>query len=268
MDTGNHVHHITNGNSGKNSSIQWKIPILEIPQNEDLLIIFMFNEELNSIESHLLNGNSSLLKKYQINSFPTEKCKICKCELSIDNFFFLDNIDNFELFCYKCYQEKESIDGLNKNYSINQQINQKLNLYLEKNKNSSASQYIKAMEDLIIFTYNVTLLEGFFRESKAFQKYYFYLNKYISTLSSYLEIIDWYKMENLFLFLKNFIVISSCKNDDCILTSFFNHYYENIKNFNISSIQLSILENIVGKNMKLSSLFLGNSEFQLKKKHN
>ena len=265
MDARSYVHQITNGNSGKNGSIQCKIPILEIPKNEELLITFMFNEELNSIESHLLNGNSSLLKKYQINSFPTEKCKICKSELSIDNFFFLDKIDNIELFCYKCYQEKESIDGLNKNYYNNQQINQKLNLYLERNKNSSSSQYIKAMEDLIIFTYNVTSLEGFFRESNVFQKYYLYLNKYISTLSSYLEIIDEYKMENLFLFLKNFIVISSCKNDDCILTSFFNHYYENIKNFNISSIQLSILENIVGKNMKLASLFLGNAEFQFKK---
>lgn len=265
MDTGNHVYHITNGNSGKNVSIHSKIHILEIPQNEDLLITFMFKEELNLIESNLLNENSSSFKKYQINSFPAEKCKICKCELSIDNFFFLDKIGSIELFCYNCYQEKESFDELNKNYTINQQINQRLNLYLERNKNSSASQYIKAMEDLIIFTYNVTSLEGFFRESKAFQKYYLFLNTYISTLSSYLDIIDEYKMENLFLFLKNLVFFSSCKNDDSILISFFNHYYKNIQYFNISSIQLSILKNIAEKNMKLASLFLGNAEFQIKK---
>ena len=74
MDTGNHVYHITNGNSGKNGSIHSKIHILEIPQNEDLLITFMFNEELNLIESNLLNENSSSFRKYQINSFPAEKC--------------------------------------------------------------------------------------------------------------------------------------------------------------------------------------------------
>ena len=55
MDARSYVHQITNGNSGKNGSIQCKIPILEIPKNEELLITFMFNEELNSIESHLLN---------------------------------------------------------------------------------------------------------------------------------------------------------------------------------------------------------------------
>ena len=265
MDVGNQIQFNSNGNSGKNGLIWCKIPIFEIPPNEDILISFMFNEEINTIESHLLNQNSSALKKYQINSYPVEKCKICKCELYVDNFFFLDKIDNFELYCNNCCHDKEPNNGLNKNYFVNQQINEKLNLYLKKNKYSSTSQYIKAMEDLIIFTYKAASLEGFFRESKVFQKYYLYLNKYITTLTSYLKIVDEFKMENLFLFLKNFIVISSCKNDNSVFISFFNHYYDNIKNFNISSFQLSILNNIVGKNMKLASVFLGNAEFQIKK---
>ena len=184
----------------------------------------MFIEEINTIESHLLNQNSSLLKKYQINSYPVEKCKSCLCELYVDNFFFLDKIDSFELYCNNCCPDKEPNNGLNKNYSINQEINEKLNLYLKKNKYSSTSQYIKAMEDLIIFTYKAASLEGFFRESKVFQKYYLYLNKYITTLTSYLKIVDEFKMENLFLFLKNFIVISSGKKDDSLFISFLDHY--------------------------------------------
>ena len=87
MDVGNQAQFISNGNSGKNGLIWCKIPIFEIPPNEDILISFMFNEEINTIESHLLNRNSSLLKKYQINSYPVEKCKSCLCELYVDNFF-------------------------------------------------------------------------------------------------------------------------------------------------------------------------------------
>ena len=238
MDVGNQAQFISNGNSGKNGLIWCKIPIFEIPPNEDILISFMFNEEINTIESHLLNRNSSLLKKYQINSYPVEKCKSCLCELYVDNFFCLDKNDSFELYCNNCCPDKEPNNGLNKNYSINQEINEKLNLYLKKNNYSSTSPYIKAMEDLIIFTYKAASLEEFFRENKVFGNYYLYLNKYITSLNSYLKIVDEFKMENLFLFLKNFIVISSCKNDDSLFISFFEHYYDNIKNFNISSFQL------------------------------
>ena len=68
MEVENHVNSISKGNSEKNGNIKYKIPILSIPQKEDALIIFMYNEDINSIESQLLDESSPIPKKYQINN--------------------------------------------------------------------------------------------------------------------------------------------------------------------------------------------------------
>ena len=73
MDVESHAHQISYDNSGKNFNLQCNIPILEIPLNEDILIIFMFKEEINSIELYLLDENSSILLKYHINNYPDKK---------------------------------------------------------------------------------------------------------------------------------------------------------------------------------------------------
>lgn len=270
MEVENHVNSISKGNSEKNGNIKYKIPILSIPQKEDALIIFMYNEDINSIESQLLDESSPIPKKYQINNFPVEKCKTCKCELSIDNFFFLDsNNNNIELFCSNCFQDKESINGLEKkNYKENSEIINKLNSYLETNKDSSSSQYIKLMEDIIIFAYYVVSLESFFKELKAFHHYSLYLKEFISSLTSYFEIVHEFKMENLFLFIKNFVVISSSKKENELFINFFKQYRNNLKIFNISSMQLMILNNIIKNNMKDDLLYLTSVEFQFEKEKN
>ena len=66
MEGRNGVHHFTNGNSGKNGSLPYKIPIYEIPRTEDIFICFNFNEQIKSIESHFISKTTDIWKNYSI----------------------------------------------------------------------------------------------------------------------------------------------------------------------------------------------------------
>ena len=102
----------------------------------------------------------------------------CKCDLTIDNLFFLDNDETFELYCGNCCQEKNSILKLSISesiYSQNNQLINKLNSYLEKNKNSSNARYIKIMESLISFTNIIVVLLALYNSKIAFQKQVLFL---------------------------------------------------------------------------------------------
>ena len=257
--------------TGKNGFIKYKIPKFEIPKNENIFFCFMYNEKAGSIELNSIRQDSKILQHYQINDFPVEKCMHCKCDLTIDNLFFLDNDETFELYCGNCCQEKNSILKLSISesiYSQNNQLINKLNSYLEKNKNSSNARYIKIMESLISFTNIIAVLLALYNSKNAFQKQVLFLQSYIDNVSSYLEIVNNFNMDNLYLFLINFLVVSVDKIDECFLSGFFEHYFENINSFNTSEIQLKILRNIFNKCRNRTTMVFKTFEQAIENKKN
>ena len=75
-------------------------------------------------------------------------------------------------------------------------------------------------------------------------------------------------MDNLYLFLINFLVVSVDKIDECFLSGFFEHYFENINSFNTSEIQLKILRNIFNKCRNRTTMVFKTFEQTIENKKN
>ena len=69
----------------------------------------------------------------------------------------------------------------------------------------------------------------------------------MKSLCQCLENVTILKLENLYFFLKNFLVISKNIIDKHFLNGFIKFNMKNINNFNISNNQLSVLEKNVGE---------------------
>ena len=217
-------------NSGKNGFIKHKIPIIEIPKNADIFNCFLFNEEIKSIELYFINNDSTILGKYKIGNFPLEKCKNCRNDLTIDDLYFLIKDANIELYCSNCGKENNSITKFHfpaTSSPRNNKIINSLNSFLEKNKSPLTQEYTKIMEGIIDFTNIIILLIDQFQSNKVFQSYILFYQSYIDNLALYLETINNLKMDNLYLFIKNFLVASTDKIDQQFLYGFFNFYFEN-----------------------------------------
>ena len=268
MDINNGNYNSLKKGSGKSRFTDCKIPVLEIPKREDIFMIYMFNEELQTIQVSFLDQNSKIIKQYKIDNYPMEKCNACKTELTVGNLSFLFDKETKKLLCDNCYQDKEKIADCSKlgeiTYENNQLVN-KLRHYLENNKAITTPQFIKIMEDLISYTIMIVLLLDIFKTNEACNLLCLFLQNYIDNLSSYLEIVNSVKMENLYLFLKNLVMVATCEINDNCLKRFFRFYFKNINCFNISEIQLKILTKIGEKNENITDMFLSMVEFKFEK---
>ena len=269
---------INNGNynslkkgSGKNGFTNCKIPVLEIPKREDIFMIYMFNEELQTIQVSFLDQNSKIINQNKIDNYPVEKCNICKTELTFGNLSFLVDKENNELLCDNCCQDKEKIADCSKLREIayeNNQLVNKLRHYLESNKGPSTPQFIKIMEDLISYTDMIILLLRIFKTNEACDLSCLFLQNYIDNLSSYLEIVSNVKMENVYLFLKNLVIISTSEMNDYCLKAFFKQYSKNMNCFNVSEVQLKILKKFLDQNENDNNMFLDMIEIKFEKVKN
>ena len=253
--------------TSKNGFTKCNIPILEIPDCKDIFMLYMFNEELQTIQVSFINENSKIIKQHKIDNYAIEKRKNCKTDLTIGNLSFLVDKETNELLCVDCWQDKEKIFEVSKNgennYENTQLVN-KLRSYLENNKVLSTPHYIKIMEDLISYTDIIALLLDIFKKNKAFDKRCLCLQNYIDNLSSYLEIVNSVEMECLYLFLKNLVIISTCDINDICLKGFFKYYFKNMNSINVSEIQLKILKKIVDQNENDNFMSLDMAELKFK----
>lgn len=273
MNTNHQMDKNQKSNSGKNGFIKCKIPIIEIPKNEEMFNCFLFNEENKSIELYFIKKDSmTIIRKYKMENFPVEKCNKCKSDLSIDNLSFLlkDN-NNTELYCGNCGKENNSVNKFQfpvKTSPINNQIIGSLNSFLEKNKSEStqAQEYIKIMENLISFTNIIILLLNQIQSNKAFQRYVLFYQSYLDNLNSYLETISNFKMDNLFLFIKNFFVSFVDKIDEQFLYGNIKFYLDNINKFNTSDILFQALKNKFKSNQNLSTILFETVELKIEQK--
>lgn len=80
-------------------------------------------------------------------------------------------------------------------------------------------------------------------------------------------------MDNIYLFLKNIIFISTCQNNKCLLSIYGQFYLNNIKNINASKLHTYVLKalseenqnpnlNLVNKTLKENSIVLEHSLFK------
>lgn len=272
MNTNHQMDKNPKSNSGKNGFIKCKIPIIEIPKNEEMFNCFLYNEETNSIELYFMKKDSSIIRKYKMENFPVEKCNKCKSDLSIDNLSFLikDN-NNTELYCSNCGKENNSVNKFQfpiKTSPINNQIIDSLNSFLEKNKSEStkAKEYIKIMESLISFTNIIVLLLNQIQSNKAFQRYILFFQSYLDNLNLYLETISNFKMDNLYLFIKNFFVSFVDKIDEQFLYGNIKFYLDNINNFNTSDILFQVLKNMFKANQYLFTILFETVELKIERK--
>ena len=126
MDINNGNYNSLKKGSGKSGFTDCKIPVLKIPKREDIFMIYMFNEELQTIQVSFLDQNSKIIKQYKIDNYPIEKCNACKTELTVSNLSFLVDKETKKLLCDNCYQDKEKIADCSKLGEITYENNQLL----------------------------------------------------------------------------------------------------------------------------------------------
>ena len=271
MDANHNFEKLTKFQNGKNGFIKYKIPIFEIPKDNDTFIYFMFNEEIKNIEIKFIKKDSTLLSNYNINNFPVEKCEKCQNFLYLDDLCFISKEKDVEFYCGNCKQVNNSIIefSFSKNNSLkNGQIIEKLNLYLKKNKDTSEKEYNEIMQNFISFTNVILLLLEQFETKDAFYNQVALFQNYIDNVSIYFDIVTKFQMNNVYLFLKNFFAFSVDKIDENFLYGFLKYHYENINNFNVSKIQSGVLGNIFNSTKNQFTLFLENVKFKIENKKN
>ena len=271
MDANHNSENLTKFQNWKNGFIKYKIPIFEIPKDNDTFIYFMFNEEIKNIEMKFIKKDSTLLSNYNINNFPVEKCEKCQNFLYLDDLCFISKEKDVEFYCGNCKPVNNSIIELSfsKNNSLrNGEIIEKLNLYLGKNKDTSEKEYNEIMQNFISFTNAILLLLEQFETKDAFYNQVALFQNYIDNVSIYFDIVTKFQMNNVYLFLKNFFAFSVDKIDENFLYGFLKYHYENINNFNVAGIQLSVLGNIFNCIQNQFTLFLENVKFKIENKKN
>ena len=172
----------TKFHSGENGFIKYKIPIFEMPKDNDSFLYFIFNEEIKNFEIKIIKKDSTLLYNYNINDFPAEKCKKCKNILCLNNLYYIAKEKDVEMYCENCKSENDSIVefSFTQNNSLkNEELIDKLNLYLEKNKDTSKPEYNEIMLSFISFTNMIILLLEQFESNEDFHNQVILLQTYI-----------------------------------------------------------------------------------------
>ncbi len=265
MNNGNYE--LRSETSRKNGLSTFKIPILEIPKSEDVFIYLDFDEESKAINCNYIN-KEEISQKFLIENYPIEKCKKCQCELTVNNLNFLESNSTIELFCDNCCQNKESISALSlleNKLILNNQLIIKLKSYLNNNNDLTIPFYKKTMDGLISFTNIIIILFELFKSKSAFKIPVKFMENYINNINLYLEIVDNINMKNLYLFFKNFMIVSTIKINKNFLNKFLDHYLNRIDNFNITEIQLFILKKLFNTEGIIYLILIENN-LEIKKK--
>ena len=240
-------------NSGIKSSHDHKIPILKLPQSDDIFIFLIFNEEKKSLELHFVNKKTKKEELFKIDNLPMEKCLKCNCELSIDNCFYSVSKDNIEFYCNKCKKDEKSFNKfpISEISSDNKSMIVAMNSFLENNKKSFSAEFINNMQNLINVTSNIIVLYEIYNSLPLFSEKALILKNYINRLKLYFNNFNDIRLENLYLFLKNILIASTTKKDESFLNYMSSYIIKNINHFNASQILIPVLEDIFEGNFLL-----------------
>ena len=180
--------------------------------------------------------------------------------MTLDNFSFIGNCECLKLFCRKCCPKNGIIVDLysnNNNNKENKKLVEDLSLYPNKNKDSSTSEYVNIMHSLIFYTGLICRLIQLMNLQKlkdSFNNYISFLQNYIKSLSSYIEIVKKLNIDNLYLFLRNLFIISTINNDKYFVQALLSFYSKQKECMNVSLIHSGVIEKITENKNIIPSL--------------
>ena len=180
--------------------------------------------------------------------------------MTLDNFCFIGNYECLKLFCRKCCPKNGIIVDLysnNNNNKENKKLVEDLSLYLNKNKDSSTSEYVNIMHSLIFYTdliFRLIPLMNLQKLKDSFNNYISFLQNYIKSLSSYIEIVKKLNIDNLYLFLRNLFIISTINNDKYFVQALLSFYSKQKEYMNVSLIHSGVIEKITENKNIIPSL--------------
>ena len=240
-----------NKRESKNVPQRLSFSLFHLPHFDNNYIIFLYNSESQSIEICQMNEEPNKLLKYSIEDYPIEKCGKCSCELMINNSYYLFDNKNIVYYCSNCLKDAKSINKLeNKEVDFSQKSNDllnKLNCYLEKNRKNAEIKFVDEMEKLIKLTKAILYFLDLLEKEKSFEIQVLYLQNFRDNFIEYFDIVNKIEMNDLYLFLKNLCVIAIYKYSNNFLSNFMEYIYEEFINFNISEIQVFFINNLFNK---------------------
>ena len=154
-----------------------------------------------------------------------------------------------------------------------------LESYAKKNESESNDECVREFNKLIIQSKNIAFLLNFFNKLPNFNKFCTYLNSYLINLSNYMNSVNNLQMDNIYLFLKNIIVISTCQSNKYLLSIYGQFYLNNIRSMNVSKLHTYILKglsegnknpnlDLINKTLKENSNDLNLSLLKISDKYN
>ena len=227
------------------------LPLYHLPKYNDMYFCFFFNKENKSLEICQMKEEFEKPLEYSIDKYPIEKCKKCECELMIDNCFYISDNKDIIYYCSNCQKNKGAATKLEKMkipFSKNSaDLLSKLNSYLENNGKNAGNILVKEMEKLITLTNSMLYFLDLLEKENLFETQVQYLINFRDSFIDYFDIVDRIRMNDLYLFLKNFCVVGIYKYSNNLITDFFENIYGKLISFNVSEIQLFIMNKLFDK---------------------
>ena len=223
----------------------FKIPILKIPQSKDVSISLNFNEEQKSLQYSYIDISGQTLEKFPTECYPVERCSKCGNLLTIDICCFCVQENLNIMSCENCIMGDDSFIKLSSIYENHYKpitIIGMLESFVNKNESTSNEECVREINKLISQSKNIAFLINSFSKLPNFDIFSAYLNSYLKNLSNYMNSVNNLKMDNIYLFLKNIIVISTCQSNKFLLPIYGQFYLNNIMNMNVSKLHTYVLK--------------------------
>ena len=236
-----------NETSIKITSSQESIPLISLPKTKNEFLLFLYEEEENTIKIYF-GGKEKQLIKYTINDLFIEKCNLCKENLNLNNSYYYSKNSTLEFYCNNCINSKNEfkklVNSIENTFEENELIN-KLKKYNEKNTNKENTKYADIINDLIKLTkYFLYYLDIFKKYPNGFESTIKIINNYLENLSFYFDEIMKINMNYLYLFVRNIFIPCLYDYDKFWFIKKFTVYFKET-NFNIPYLRTLILKRIV-----------------------
>ena len=144
--------------------------------------------------------------------------------MTIDNTYYFSEENSTELYWDKCFKDKGSINETLKPKILtaeDEKIIDEMRTYLENNKKSYPQKIVEEMEILINLTNDLLFLFEAYNALPFNKEKVLHIQNIINIIKLYLNIVNELKMENLYLFLKNILLVSTIKKINHFLIIFY-----------------------------------------------
>ena len=236
-----------NSHSTKADTPKTQTTMLKIPNNPVEFFYLYFNKKENTLKCSIYYENK-IINNLDLRQFPIEKCSKCKSDLIIENSYYMIESSNIKFYCNLCSKEnkqKLKLIQTNNSNKNNCDLLTKIKEYETKNEKSATSKELEQIDDLIIFIKNLSYLEDLLTVNNNYNNQYKIIKNCLNNLSFYFNEINKIEMEDIHLFLLNFLLIGITSYEKSwFVKNFIGFYKENIT-LNISKIRTSLFQYLI-----------------------